>query len=258
VGHVAWAGERLSERDWMILETVNRLHLVTGWQLDRVHFSNLRGHSRTVTRSRSLSRLVAWRVLVRLPRRVAGARKGSSVAVYALDSTGQRLLAERAKADAVIRRPGSPGERFVKHTLAVSELFVGLVEADRAGWLGLRTLLAEPAAWWPNGLGSWLKPDAYLVISNGQVDHLWWVEVDLATESLEAVRRKLRVYLDFIKRGQLGPRDTIPRVLITVPDRARQRAVAALVDRLPSPAEELFLVVEHHQAITLLAEVLRE
>ena len=36
---------------------------------------------------------------------------------------------------------------------------------------------AEPAAWWPNGLGGWLKPDAYVRLASGNfVDH-WWIEV---------------------------------------------------------------------------------
>ncbi len=92
--YVAWVDERLSERDARILEAVNRLHLATGWQLDRLFFVALHGRSRTVTRARSLARLVDWRVLQRLPRRIGGAQRGSSVAVYALGVTGQRLLAQ--------------------------------------------------------------------------------------------------------------------------------------------------------------------
>lgn len=260
-GHLAWVGERLSERDWLVLETVNRLHLVTGWQLDRLHFAGLHGRSRTVTRSRTLSRLTQWRVLTRLPRRIGGAKRGSSVAVYALDTAGQRLLVERASwagTAPTVRRPGAPSERFVAHVIDTSELYVQLVEAGRAGLVTLRDFVTEPASWWPNGVGSWLKPDAYLVISNGTVDHLWWIEVDRATESTEAVKRKLRSYLDFINRGQLGPRDAIPRVLVTVPGAKRCRDVASLVARLPVPADELFHVVAHEQAVAWLAEVLRE
>lgn len=218
-GHVAWVSERMSARDWEILGTANRLHLVTGWQIDRLHFAGLEGRSRTVTRSRTLARLTRWRILTRLPRRIGGSKRGSSVAIYALDTAGQRLLEHRAAGTSVparVRKAVVPSERFVAHIVSVSELHVQLVEAERGGTLRLREFVAEPAAWWPNGLGSWLKPDAYLVTSNGTVDHLWWVEIDRATESLEAVKRKLRAYLDFVNRGQLGPRGTIPRVLLTV------------------------------------------
>lgn len=260
-GHVAWVSERMSARDWEILETANGLHLVTGWQLDRLHFAGLHGRSRTVTRSRTLARLVRWRVLTRLPRRIGGSKRGSSVAIYALDTAGKRLLERRAIGSSEptrVRKAVAPSERFVAHIISVSELHVRFVEAERNGRLRLREFVTEPAAWWPNGLGSWLKPDAYLVTSNGIIDHLWWAEVDCATESTEAVKRKLRTYLDFVNRGQLGPRDAIPRVLITVPHQERRQAIVDLASRLPVPADELFHVVLHERAVSWLSEVLCE
>lgn len=258
-GHVAWVAERLSVRDRRIVDSVNRLHLVSGWQLDRLHFANLTGRSRTVTRSRVLSRLVAWRVLQRLPRRVGGAMRGSSVAVYALDTTAQRLLIERANGSAaptLVRKASVPSDRFVAHILAVTELHVQLVEAERRGELRLRQFTAEPAAWWPNGQGGWLKPDAFFVVSNGAVDHLWWLEADRATESLATIGRKLRTYLDFVQRGQVGPRGAIPRVLMTVPHLARQAAITGLVARLPPPAEELFRVALDRDATAAICQYL--
>lgn len=245
-GHVAWVADRLSARDWDVIETVNRLHLVTGRQLERLHFAELSGRSRTVTRSRTLTRLVAWRVLMPLPRRVGGPGRGSTVSVYALDAAGSRLLIERLNQKSVqlkVRRPGMPSERFVRHILATSELYVSLVESERAGQFQLRTFQAEPAAWWPNGLGGWLKPDAFFVVSNGKVDYLWWVEVDLGTESLPTVVRKLQAYLDFVNRGQVGPRGGVPRVLVSVVGDLRRVALAEQVGRLPAPAVKLLHVV---------------
>lgn len=252
-GHVAWVAERLSARDWSVMETVNRLHLVTGRQLERLHFAELAGRSRTVTRSRALARLVDWRVLMPLPRRVGGAGRGSTVSVYALDTAGHRLLTERLNQKVVqakVRRPGTPGERFVRHILATSELYVDLVEAERAGRFQLRSFQAEPAAWWPNGLGGWLKPDAFLVVSNGTVDYLWWVEVDLGTESIPTLMRKLRTYVEFVNRGQAGPRGAIPRVLVSVPDERRRMAFMEQVRRLPAPADELLQVVTQESAVS--------
>ncbi|HKR82499.1 MAG TPA: replication-relaxation family protein [Candidatus Saccharimonadales bacterium] len=258
-GHVAWVGERLGERDWHILTAVNRLHLLTGLQIERLCFANLTGRSRTVTRARVLSRLIAWRVLQRLPRRIGGAMRGSSVAVYALDTTAQRLLIQRANGSAVptlVRKASVPSDRFIAHILAVSELAVQLVEAERRGELRLRQFTAEPAAWWPNGQGGWLKPDAFIVVSNGAVDHLYWAEADRATESLATIGRKLRTYLDFVQRGQVGPRGAIPRVLITVPHLARQAAITGLVARLPPPAEELFRVALDRDATAAICQYL--
>jgi hypothetical protein len=206
-GHVQWVADRLSARDWAIIETVNRLGLATGQQLERCHFADLaEGRSRTVSRSRALARLVRWRVIVALPRRVGGPRQGSSVAAFALDRTGVRLLRQRSGTNNTrrVRRPGIPGERFIRHVLAVADLYTGLVEADRAGALILRKFQAEPR--WPDGVGGSLSPDGFVMVSDCRVDHLWWIEVDLATESLPTIRRKLRTYLDFLARGGRGPR----------------------------------------------------
>lgn len=173
-GHVQWVEGRLNARDWAIIEVVNRLGLVTGQQIERCLFADLAvGRSRTVSRSRTLARLVRWRVLLPLPRRVGGPRQGSSVSAFALDTVGIRLLRQRTGADNTrrVRRPDIPGERFTRHVLAVAELYTGLVEASRAEALILRQFQAEPR--WPDGVGGTLNPDAFVVVSNGRVDHLW-------------------------------------------------------------------------------------
>jgi Replication-relaxation len=256
-GHVQWVADRLSARDWAIIETVNRLGLISGVQLERCLFADLaEGRSRTVSRSRTLARLVRWRVLLPLPRRVGGPRQGSSVTVFALDTAGVRLLRQRSGMDNAgrIRRPGIPGERFVRHACATAEIFTSLTEADRAGALILRGFQTEPR--WPDGLGGSLNPDAFVVVSNGRVDHLWWIEVDMATESLPTIRRKLRTYLDFLARGGRGPRGVMPRILAAVPDHSRVVAVRAEVTTLPPPATDLMHVIRQSELATWLVQKL--
>src|SRR5258708_2509630 len=161
LGHVEWVEQRMSPRDWHILETVNLLKLVTAKQLDRIHFFTLHGRSQAVTRGRVVRRLIAWRVLAALPRRVGGAGHGSAATVLALDSTGRRLLTQR-HAGGGVRFAGLPGERTVAHTLAVSEVYASLVEQARTlGTVAVAAFEAEPASWWPNGFGGYVKPDAY-------------------------------------------------------------------------------------------------
>jgi hypothetical protein len=257
-GQVHWVVNRLSTRDWAIIETVNRLKLVTGQQLERCHFRDLAvGRSRTVSRSRTLARLVAWRVLLSLPRRIGGPRQGSSVTVFALDTAGVWLLRQRTGTDNTrrIRRPSVPGERFIRHTIAVAELYTDLVESERAGALILRQFQVEPR--WPNGLGGSLSPDAFVVVSNGRVDHLWWIELDRATESLPTIRHKLRAYLDFLARGGRGPRGVMPRVLVAVPDDKRTIAVQAEVAGLPTPAADVVHVIRQNELATWLVQKLR-
>lgn len=253
--------ETLTDREWSILTMVNRLRLVTGLQLERLHFGELSGKSRSVVRWRVLKRLVDTQVLMPLARRIGGGLRGSAQLAYALDVTGERLLRLRrnlSQSKERIRRPGPIGDRFVAHTLATSELYVQLVERSRVEGFTVDEYLAEPGSWWPNGAGGWMKPDAYLSISARQITDHWWVEVDLATEAVPTLRGKFLAYLDFVSLGQLGPADVVPRVLVTVPTDARRDVMANVITKLPAPADEMFTVALHDDAISLLVAELSE
>ena len=211
MAHVEWVEERMSPRDWLVLETVNRLRLASGGQLERLYFAELSVKSRSVVRGRVLRRLMDWRVLGELPRRIGGAGHGSSARVLGLDSTGARLLRTRAnaapQAASRVRFPALPGERMVRHTLAVSELYIQLNDHARLTNASVERFDAEPAAWWPNGLGGWLKPDAHLVLAAGDVRDHYWCEVDLATYpspiTVYELRRIDRVVFDERHMGQI-------------------------------------------------------
>jgi Replication-relaxation len=258
--YLDWLDAWLSERDWRVMATVNRLRVASGQQLERVCFASVAGErSRTVTRSRVLARLVAWRVLMPVGRRVGGSGRGSTVGAYALDSAGQRLMERQQLAAGQpvrVRRPGPPGERSLRHLLAVSELYAELVEAA-AGGEDLAAFAAEPGGWWRDGLGGWLKPDAYAVLTRDGVRDSWWCEVDLATESLPTVRRKVEAYLDFRRRGERGPDGVMPWLLISTVSSQRRDAIAGVVRRLPE-AGDLVRVVVSTEAAARLFEVLRE
>jgi hypothetical protein len=158
-----------------------------------------------------------------------------------------------------VRRPGPPTERTVRHILAVAEAYVALTESGREHGFTLAAFQAEPASWWPNGLGSgYIKPDAYARLIYGKVSDRWWLELDLATESLPAVKRQLASYVDFWERGQLGPGKIVPRVVIATTTPERCRAIARLVKQLPSAPANLFLVVQIHELASALHRVLLE
>lgn len=255
LGHVEWVEQRMSPRDWQILETVNRLKIVTTTQLDHIHFFTLHGRSQTVTRGRVIRRLIAWRVLAALPRRVGGAAQGSTAAMLTLDATGRRLLARRQAGSGGVRFAGLPGERTVAHTVAVSQLYASLMELARTrGTVAVAAYEAEPASWWPNGFGGYVKPDAYALLAGGDVRDHWWTEVDRATESMPTLRRKAIAYLDFYQSGQLGPGGIVPRVMFSVPTEQRRDAVQGMIASLPEPASQLFFVtLDRETAFTLLS-----
>ncbi len=180
--------ESQTERDWQIIATLARVRVATTSQLIALHFQDI-----ALRRAqRKLASLTQRRILVRLPRAVGGPKAGSTGHVYALDVAGQRL-SDLASGG----RPGRPwplGERFLTHSLAVTEVYVRLVLAERTGSFRLARFAGEPGAW-RTFLGAGggrvvLKPDAYVVVLlNGYEDH-WFVEVDLGTESVPTLSRK--------------------------------------------------------------------
>lgn len=253
--HVEWVQQRLSPRDHHIIATVSRLRLVTGAQLGRLHFADLSPASRDRTRRRVLHRLVGWRVLATLSRRVGGVRAGSAGLIYTLDTAGTWLIRHHGIATGTAtapRRPGQPGAAFTSHILAVTELYVSLIERARQESFQVEEFQAESACWWPDDLGGQLKPDAHTLLATEHYRDAWWIEVDQATETIPRLRRKLLSYLDFAHRGGTGPAGVLPRVLITTPTPRRGTAIKALITGLPPPAQELFRAIEHSNAADYL------
>lgn len=258
VRHVEWIHQRLSPRDTDIIDTVARLRLITGEGLGRLHFADLSPVSRDRTRRRVLRRLVTWRVLTTLDRRVGGVRAGSDGLVFTLDTAGTWLhrLHQAEHATTAPRRPSHPGTAFTSHILAVTALYVGLVEHARTQHFEIRQFQAEPACWLPDTTGGWLKPDAYTLLAADGHRDAWWIEVDQATETLPRLRRKLLTYLDYANTGGVGPAGLLPRVLITAPTQHRCTAIGDLITGLPPPAGQLFETCTHATAADHLAAAL--
>jgi hypothetical protein len=245
----------LTARDEQIVRELGRLRVASSLHLERLLFADLSGQHRDRTRRRVLARLVSLGVLATLGRRIGGVRAGSAGLVFTLDILGRRLLQQltlTAGEQPRARRPGTPTDRFLRHSLSVTELYVSLVEGVRTQAIQLDRFETEPDCWWQDSAGTWIKPDASLMLSTNQVEDAWAIEVDLATESLPTLDRKLRVYLDLVERAETDPSGLLPRVLITVPDDRRLDATTRLLRRLPPPAAELFRVVRFEQAASYL------
>ena len=239
----------LSARDCAILYDLYRVRLLTGRQVERLHFAELASSNvRGSARRRSLGRLVALGLVTTLPRRVGGARAGSAGLVYSLDARAHRLWPlwldeDVTGSDRRIRRPWVIGWPFVQHTLDVAEVYVRLRERERAGGMQLISFAAEPASWHPSSVGV-LKPDAYAAwLADGWEQHRW-IEVDRATESLPTMRRKLLAYVDAANSGDVGPAGVLPKVTVTAPTSGRQQALDEVIAGLPSPGGQLTEVVQ--------------
>ncbi|WP_165938642.1 replication-relaxation family protein [Parafrankia sp. BMG5.11] len=257
--------DQLSPRDRAILLDLARVRVLTGEQLTRLHFQDLSITTRDRTRRRVLARLAEHDLVTPLERTIGGARAGSAGLVFALGVTGQRALPLLASArdaagggESRARRPWTPGQMFLKHSLAISELYVQLHEAQAASQLVLGRFAVEAAAWWPDGAGGLLKPDASACVAHDDIEDSWFVEVDRATESPVTLGRKLRRYVDFARTGQLGPDGVTPRVLLTVPHERRMRDVRNLMARLPPPADQLIFPEFFETATARVVQMLRE
>jgi hypothetical protein len=245
----------LTERDLAILATLHRIRMATAMQLERLHFA---GDS-SRTRRRSLARLVDRRLLAQLDRRIGGVRAGSAGHVYALGTAGQRLTNGTAVAGRRVQRPWTPGASFVAHTLAVSDLYVRLVERERERAIAVRAFVTEPMCWRSfhgrGGAHLVLKPDAFVHLRvNGHEDR-WFVEVDRGTEAPNTLARKCSLYRAYWSSGgEQTATGVFPRVLFLVPDEARRAVVRAVFGAQPSESQLLFAVALLENAIARFSQ----
>jgi hypothetical protein len=249
---VQWLAAHLSDRERAVLGSLRRLQVATSAQLERLHFADV-----TARQARAvLASLVERRLIARLPRQVGGVRAGSAGYIYVLDVAGQRLNPTGGRR---VQRPWPVGTPFLAHTLAVSELYVRLMEAERQGQAALRLgeFHTEPACWRsfaaPSAGRVTLKPDAEVTLGLGRFEDRWFIEVDRATESRSTLDRKLGCYLRYWQSGQEQARTGIfPKVLWIVPDSARVDLLVDGCGRLPVAAWPLFTVATEADAVDRL------
>lgn len=251
---------RLGTRDLAILDTLQEFRLASGSQLRRLHFAG--GQPATQARkSRAvLQRLTQLNLLTRLERRVGGIRSGSEGYVYGLSGLGHAVL-DLGEPEPR-RHRGVPDTKpaFEAHVLAVSELAVCLTERERTGAFTVEELRAEPGCWrWFAGIGGdrrTLKPDAFVRLGVGDYELAWFVEMDMASESLPTIQRKCSVYVDYWRSGvEQRASGLFPRVWWLVPHARRLQTIGQVIRRLPEEARELFAVALHDRAPELLAQL---
>lgn len=248
----------LPERDLALVETLDRFRVATPSQLRRLHFTSGTKAANARQVWRRLRALRDLRVVTVLERRIGGGRRGSSEAVLALDTAGQKLGAICGPAGGRrLRRPWTPGNQFLAHAVAVTEMYVVLCERTRAGGGEVLAFDAEPLCWRRfTGVGGatvWLKPDAFVRFGAGEYEHLSFVEVDRATASAPTVARKLDIYRRYWQTGREQDRfGAFGRVLLLAPHEKRRAVLAKAVKRQPTDAQRLFRTGLHEDAADLL------
>lgn len=250
----------LSERDLAVLEAVAKLRVVCTRQVERLHFTTGSPLSRGRAARRALAALAEDGLVVRLERQIGGVRAGSSGYLWSLGSTGQHLLDRRGPAGGrQRRRPWTPSLSFLAHRLAITELYVELVEGSRAGRGELVRYDSEPDSWrsitGPTGGHLRLKPDAFAVLGLGDFEDAWFIEVDLATESPMALQRKCRTYITHYRTGrEQAAWGVYPLVVFVVPHLARASVVRRVTTSFPKAEHAIFRVTTREKAATALLE----
>ncbi|MBV9031257.1 MAG: replication-relaxation family protein [Pseudonocardiales bacterium] len=178
-----------------------------------------------------VARLTGLGLVAMLGRRVGGVRAGSVGHLYALTTAGHRFLALQNGGPEPPRRQPShtPGELSLIHTLAVSGVYVDLIEHTHTGTFSVHSFSTEPHCWHPTGSGGYLRPDAYVILRTGAVGHCWWPEIDAGTETAPRLRAKIRTYRDYLTSGGVGPDHVPPHVLFTTPDQQRADQITDLL-----------------------------
>lgn len=251
--------ECLSDRDKQLMLMVERFRLVSGSQARRLLWAES-GELATEARlaRRGLSRLEALGLLDRLERRIGGVRAGSAGSVFTLSAAGQRAARYLAGAGLTKgRTPHEPGSQYLRHTLAVTEIYVLLREAERAGRLDLLAFDPEPTCWRSyigrGGARLTLKPDAFVKLGVGAYEDSYFMEIDCGSAGRGTLDRKARDYLAYYRTGaETADGGVFPRVLWVTTTAKRRTLIVDVLGRLPAEAWRLFAVTTTDAALDLV------
>jgi hypothetical protein len=251
--------EHLSQRDLEVADSLDRYRYLGARQIEALHFY---GHATPLTGARTcrrvLERLTQVGVVRRLDRRIGGMWAGSVSYVYALAPLGYRLLHDDEQSRP---RRREPSEEFLDHTLAIAQLAVELHCLARSrGDIDLLEVEPEPHCWrrFTAGLEGTetLKPDLLVALKAGDYDYHWFVEVDLATHSAEAVLRKCQLYQRYWSTGAEQDRSGLfPRVLFVAPSLRRAGMLERTIATARHLNRDLFAVTTTADALDFLTGV---
>lgn len=254
--------DRLSDRDRLILRSVDDHQFLTARHIETLHFDSIAPDARSRITRRALVRLRGLRVLDTLDRRIGGIRAGSHGFIYHIGVAGDRLIERPARRCGRLRY--EPSARFLNHRLAVADAHVTLIEADREARIDLADSAVEPATWRTfTGLGAarrTLKPDLYAETATADdLVRAWFIEVDLGTEHIPTLLTKCREYEAYRQTGiEQDRHGAFPLVIwsLTHPDPAkaerRRQALAEAIATDRTLPSALFRIVAPEQLLPLI------
>jgi hypothetical protein len=256
--HIEAIKEQLKGRQWSTLFDVWRVGVLSGRQVQRLYYGESAAGGRLARKH--LSQLVQWRMIDRLERSVGGQRSGSAGYIYSLGPGGQRMLEPERKR---YRPAWTPQTSYLRHALAVSELYTRLREKERMSDMELLAFDGEPVCWrryfGPGGARSILKPDALAVVGIGNYEDRYFVEADCGTEPGTRITAKARMYVRYWQSGrEQAETGVFPYVLWLAPDANRAAFLVDVLARLDPDVWQLFMVMTADEAADRIASVTTE
>lgn len=196
----------LTERDVSIVLSVYKNRFLKRDQIQRLHFADA---SRVACGVR-LKKLYEHKFLDRLIKPVA---VGTHQIVYAIDKRGADVVAAALKVDRHKVRWNRANNRveflFLEHTLGISEVRVclDLALAGRPEELlfyqrGDKSHLRRISVTGAKKKYFVVAPDAFFGIQSGRGKHIFFLEVDMGTETLSRFAEKVTAYKRYWKSRQ--------------------------------------------------------
>lgn len=252
--------EELTERDREILSSLKKCKFLLTGQIQRLHIidaSTQKAARRAA--ARELRKLKDYGLVATLERRIGGSRAGSGSLIWHLTEAGERFLVMDNPEQYTRRRYLEPSRMFLKHSLAISECYVQLVEiCRRTSGLTLLSVDWEPDCWRPytqHGKIVSLKPDLFVATKSDGYEDRWFIEIDLSTESPSTIIGKCDRYRGYYRSGleqkQFG---VFPVVVWLVLDAGRKDRLRTAIQEAYPKGGKLFIVITANEFERLIRQ----
>lgn len=252
----------LIPRDRQILNTLRQLRFLRTDQIRRLFFYEHHSTTRAAltATTKTLNRLMTLGLINHLDKRIGGVRTGSYGLVWFITEGGVRLLDLGKDRDQKRINNPDPAPIFLRHTLAVAECYLQIVQICReAKELTLKQLVTEPGCWrgYPKaGKPVSLRPDLYTEVVSGEYEDRWFIEMDLDTESVQSITEKCSRYQEYCQTNlEQKANGVFPLVLWIVPTEDRkQKMIDAIRQAFSSRYPNIHLVITPEELKTTMIQ----
>lgn len=243
------------QRDIDIIKSVSTCKFMTSKQIMRLYFKEDQYRTPATAHRMGytvLDRLIRDKLLRRIDSKIGGLYGGSSGYVYSIGHVGVRLITKKSH----VYYSDPISQRFVKHTLAISDLYVSLHELSTDNRIIIKSIETEPSCWksFLTGYGraDILKPDMFVKLLNTvtNTEYSWFVELDRGTTHRQTILNKAKVYERYYFSGNSQTDNVFPGVTWIVPDEARKHQLEKLLEASNKVVPTLHRVVIKDESLS--------